>query len=277
MTPEEYFSGLIQSGTEYHEAMKATQMYFPHWSPTPSQPYGATAPQPVGYQQVQQPGQSYIQHSTPVAQQYQQPIQYISKVPEKTFYAPLITLGLVFLLMFTPFLTFQHDELSNSEEEEACEFIYAIFQSGVSGDDPDIDDLDKVNCPMNGFSSTFYSIETIADLDTDQFADDTSGSDPGDEEDVESEVAMFGISLIMLFLAPIIYLLLSILALVSVGLKKYPTLVGALQLIYVILFLIFSSMGVVGDGDFELSAGGNFAGIGMYLIGFASIGYFIRK
>ena len=277
MTPEEYFSGLIQSGTEYHEAMKATQMYFPHWSPTPSQPYGATAPQPVGYQQVQQPGQSYIQHSTPVAQQYQQPIQYISKVPEKTFYAPLITLGLVFLLMFTPFLTFQHDDLSNNEEEEACEFIYAIFQSGASGDDPDIDDLDTVNCPMNGFSSTFYSIETIADLDTDQFADDTSGSDPGDEEDVESEVAMFGISLIMLFLAPIIYLLLSILALVSVGLKKYPTLVGALQLIYVILFLIFSSMGVVGDGDFELSAGGNFAGIGMYLIGFASIGYFIRK
>ena len=44
MTPEEYFSGLIQSGTEYHEAMKATQMYFPHWSPAPSQPYGATAP-----------------------------------------------------------------------------------------------------------------------------------------------------------------------------------------------------------------------------------------
>jgi len=277
MTPEEYFSGLIQSGTEYHEAMKATQMYFPHWSPTPSQPYGATASQPVGYQQVQQPGQSYIQHSTPVAQQYQQPIQYIAKAPEKTFYAPLITLGLVFLLMFTPFLTFQHDDLSNNEEEEACEFIYAIFQSGASGDDPDIDDLDTVNCPMNGFSSTFYSIETIADLDTDQFADDTSGSDPSDEEDVESEVAMFGISLIMLFLAPIIYLLLSILALVSVGLKKYPTLVGALQLIYVILFLIFSSMGVVGDGDFELSAGGNFAGIGMYLIGFASIGYFIRK
>jgi len=277
MTPEEYFSGLIQSGTEYHEAMKATQMYFPHWSPAPSQPYNATAPQPVGYQQVQQPGQSYIQHSTPVAQQYQQPIQYISKAPEKTFYAPLITLGLVFLLMFTPFLTFQHDELSNSEEEEACEFIYAIFQSGVSGDDSDIDDLDKVNCPMNGFSSTFYSIETIADLDTDQFADDTSESDPDEEEDVESEVAMFGIALIMLFLAPIIYLLLSILALVSVGLKKYPTLVGALQLIYVILFLIFSSMGVIGDGDFELSAGGNFAGIGMYLIGFASIGYFIRK
>tara|TARA_B100000287_G_scaffold119543_1_gene111524 strand:+ start:173 stop:1006 length:834 start_codon:yes stop_codon:yes gene_type:complete len=277
MTPEEYFSGLIQSGTEYHEAMKATQMYFPHWSPAPSQPYNATAPQPVGYQQVQQPGQSYIQHSTPVTQQYQQPIQYISKAPEKTFYAPLITLGLVFLLMFTPFLTFQHDELSNSEEEEACEFIYAIFQSGVSGDDSDIDDLDKVNCPMNGFSSTFYSIETIADLDTDQFADDTSGSDPDEEEDVESEVAMFGIALIMLFLAPIIYLLLSILALVSVGLKKYPTLVGALQLIYVILFLIFSSMGVIGDGDFELSAGGNFAGIGMYLIGFASIGYFIRK
>jgi hypothetical protein len=278
MTPEEYFSGLIQSGTEYHEAMRATRMYFPHWNPASAQPqYPVTGVQTSPYQQVQQPAQSYIQQSQPVAQYYQQPTQYISKKPERTFYAPLITLGLVVLLMFTPFLTFQHDELSNSEEEEVCELLYSSIQYGASGDDFDIDDLDTVNCPMNGFSSTFYSIETIADLDTDQFTDDTSGSDSDGEGDVESEEAMFGISLIMLFLAPIIYLLLSILALVSVGLKKYPTLVGALQLIYVILFLVFSSMGVIGDGDFELSAGGNFAGIGMYLIGFASIGYFIRK
>ena len=278
MTPEEYFSGLIQSGTEYHEAMRATRMYFPHWNPAPTQPqYPVTGVQTSPYQQVQQPAQSYIQQSQPVAQYYQQPTQYISKKPERTFYAPLITLGLVVLLMFTPFLTFQHDELSNSEEEEVCELLYSSIQYGASGDDFEIDDLDTVNCPMNGFSSTFYSIETIADLDTDQFTDDTSGSDSDGEGDVESEEAMFGISLIMLFLAPIIYLLLSILALVSVGLKKYPTLVGALQLIYVILFLVFSSMGVIGDGDFELSAGGNFAGIGMYLIGFASIGYFIRK
>ncbi len=278
MTPEEYFSGLIQSGTEYHEAMRATRMYFPHWNPASAQPqYPVTGVQTSPYQQVQQPEQSYIQQSQPVAQYYQQPTQYISKKPERTFYAPLITLGLVVLLMFTPFLTFQHDELSNSEEEEVCELLYSSIQYGASGDDFEIDDLDTVNCPMNGFSSTFYSIETIADLDTDQFTDDTSGSDSDGEGDVESEEAMFGISLIMLFLAPIIYLLLSILALVSVGLKKYPTLVGALQLIYVILFLVFSSMGVIGDGDFELSAGGNFAGIGMYLIGFASIGYFIRK
>ncbi|CAI8389500.1 MAG: Uncharacterised protein [Candidatus Poseidoniaceae archaeon] len=278
MTPEEYFSGLIQSGTEYHEAMRATRMYFPHWNPASAQPqYPVTGVQTSPYQQVQQPAQSYIQQSQPVAQYYQQPTQYISKKPERTFYAPLITLGLVVLLMFTPFLTFQHDELSNSEEEEVCELLYSSIQYGASGDDFEIDDLDTVNCPMNGFSSTFYSIETIADLDTDQFTDDTSGSDSDGEGDVESEEAMFGISLIMLFLAPIIYLLLSILALVSVGLKKYPTLVGALQLIYVILFLVFSSMGVIGDGDFELSAGGNFAGIGMYLIGFASIGYFIRK
>ena len=278
MTPEEYFSGLIQSGTEYHEAMRATQMYYPHWNPSSAQPqYPVTGVQTSPHQQVQQPEQSYIQQSQPVAQYYQQPTQYISMKPEKTFYAPLITLGLVVLLMFTPFLTFQHDEFSNSEEEEVCELLYTSIQYGASGDDFEIDDLDTVNCPMNGFSSTFYSIETIADLDTDQFTDDTSGSNSNGEGDVESEEAMFGISLVMLFLAPIIYLLLSILALVSVGLKKYPTLVGALQLIYVILFLIFSSMGVIGNSDFELSVGGNFAGIGMYLIGFASIGYFIRK
>ena len=229
MTPEEYFSGLIQSGTEYHEAMKATQMYFPHWSPAPSQPYGAVAPQPVGYQQVQQPGQSYIQHSAPVAQQYQQPIQYIAKVPEKTYYAPLITLGLILLLMFTPFLTFQHDELSNSEEEDVCEGFYYAIQAGASGDELDFDDI-NTKCPMNGFSSTFYSIDTVANIDTDAFTDDSadSTSEPQDDEDIESEEAMFVVALVMLLSAPIIYLILSILALASVGLKKYPTAIGVL-------------------------------------------------
>jgi len=278
MTPEEYFSGLIQSGTEYHEAMKATQMYFPHWSPAPSQPYGAAAPQPVGYQQVQQPGQSYIQHSAPVAQQYQQPIQYIAKVPEKTYYAPLITLGLILLLMFTPFLTFQHDELSNSEEEDVCEGFYYAIQAGASGDELDFDDI-NTKCPMNGFSSTFYSIDTVANIDTDAFTDDSadSTSEPQDDEDIESEEAMFVVALVMLLSAPIIYLILSILALASVGLKKYPTAIGVLQLIYVVAFLIISSIGYIDFGSEELTVGGNFAGIGMYLIGFASIGYFIRK
>ena len=278
MTPEEYFSGLIQSGTEYHEAMKATQMYFPHWSPAPSQPYGATAPLPVTYQQAQQPGQSYIQHSAPVTQQYQQPIQYIAKAPEKTFYAPLITLGLVVLLMFTPFLTFQHDELSNSEEEDVCEGFYYAIQAGASGDELDFDDI-NTKCPMNGFSSTFYSIDTVANIDTDAFTDDSaeSTSEPQDDEDIESEEAMFVVALVMLLSAPIIYLILSILALASVGLKKYPTAIGVLQLIYVVAFLIISSIGYIDFGSEELTVGGNFAGIGMYLIGFASIGYFIRK
>ena len=278
MTPEEYFSGLIQSGTEYHEAMKATQMYFPHWSPAPSQPYGATAPLPVTYQQAQQPGQSYIQHSAPVTQQYQQPIQYIAKAPEKTFYAPLITLGLILLLMFTPFLTFQHDELSNSEEEDVCEGFYYAIQAGASGDELDFDDI-NTKCPMNGFSSTFYSIDTVANIDTDAFTDDSaeSTSEPQDDEDIESEEAMFVVALVMLLSAPIIYLILSILALASVGLKKYPTAIGVLQLIYVVAFLIISSIGYIDFGSEELTVGGNFAGIGMYLIGFASIGYFIRK
>ena len=278
MTPEEYFSGLIQSGTEYHEAMKATQMYFPHWSPAPSQPYGATAPLPVTYQQAQQPGQSYIQHSAPVTQQYQQPIQYIAKAPEKTFYAPLITLGLVVLLMFTPFLTFQHDDLSNSEEEDVCEGFYYAIQAGASGDELDFDDI-NTKCPMNGFSSTFYSIDTVANIDTDAFTDDSaeSTSEPQDDEDIESEEAMFVVALVMLLSAPIIYLILSIIALASVGLKKYPTAIGVLQLIYVVAFLIISSIGYIDFGSEELTVGGNFAGIGMYLIGFASIGYFIRK
>ena len=281
MTPEEYFSGLIQSGTEYHEAMRATQMYFPHWNPAPAQPqYPVTGVQTSPYQQVQQPAQSYVQQSQPAAQFYQQPqtIQYISKKPEKTFYAPLITLGLVLLLMFTPFLTFQHDDLSNSEEEEVCEGFYWAIQAGATGDDLDFDDIDT-KCPMNGFSSTFYSIDTVANIDTDAFTDDSSDStsEPQDDEDIESKEAMFVVALVMLLLAPIIYLIFSILALASVGIKKYPTFIGVLQFIYVVAFIIISSMGYIDFGSEELTVGGNFSGIGMYLIGFASIGYFIRK
>ena len=118
------------------------------------------------------------------------------------------------------------------------------------------------------------------DIDTDGFTsdapDDSSGSEPEDDEDIESEEAMFGVALIMLLLAPIIYLIFSILALASVAIKKYPTVIGVLQLIYVIAFLIISSIGYIDFGSDELTVGGNFAGIGMYLIGFASIGYFIR-
>ena len=217
MTPEEYFSSLIQSGMEYHEAMRITQVYYPHWSPGSTQPQSSmTGESSSPYQQAQQPVQSYIQQPQPIAQSYKQPqtIHYISKKPEKTFYAPLITFGLVFLLMFTPFLTFQHDELSNDEEEDVCEIFYSAIQSGASGDDVDIDELDNVNCPMNGYSSTFYSIETIADIDTDGFTsdapDDSSGSEPEDDEDIESEEAMFVVALIMLLLAPIIYLIFSL-------------------------------------------------------------------
>ena len=199
-------------------------------------------------------------------------------MPEKTYYAPLITLGLILLLMFTPFLTFQHDELSNSEEEDVCEGFYYAIQAGASGDELDFDDI-NTKCPMNGFSSTFYSIYTVANIDTDAFTDDSaeSTSEPQDDEDIESEEAMFVVALVMLLSAPIIYLILSILALASVGLKKYPTAIGALQLIYVVAFLIISSIGYIDFGSEELTVGGNFAGIGMYLIGFASIGYFIRK
>ena len=77
----------------------------------------------------------------------------------------------------------------------SCEVILLSHPIWRSGDDVDFDDMDDVNCPMNGFSSTFYSIETIADIDTDGFASDapsdSSGSDPEDDEDIESEFAMF--------------------------------------------------------------------------------------
>lgn len=268
MTPEEYFSSLIQSGTQYNEAMRITKVYFPNWDPSQPQTYGAAAPQPIGYQQVQQP--------LSTAHHLDKSTVYVSTPTKKTFYAPLLTTGIILVLMFTPFLTFEHEEFTNSEENEICKGLYMSFQSGVSGEfDAESDDLE---CPMNGYSSTIYSIETIANVDTSEITDDTSSSDPGSEnDDMEDEIAMFGIALIMLFFAPIIYVILSFLALISVGLKKYPMVIGALQVLYIILFIAFSTMGVIDDGMLEVSVHGNLTGIGMYLIGFVGVGYFIPK
>jgi hypothetical protein len=53
--------------------------------------------------------------------------------------------------------------------------------------------------------------------------------------------------------------------------------IGVLQLLYVLLFVIVSLGGSMSDGSFELSVHGNFAGIGIYLVGFVSIGYLIPK
>ena len=81
----------------------------------------------------------------------------------------------------------------------------------------------------------------------------------------------------MLFASPFVYLLFALLSIFSVWLKKYPIVIGILQLLFVVLFMIISSSGSIGDDSFELSAHGNFAGIGIYLVGFVSIGYFIPK
>lgn len=275
MTPEQYFSSLIQSGTEYYEALRITQTYYPTWVPQgnnpQASPYGSQQSQPIQQEQVYQTNQP-----VQIYQENSKRIKYISKSNPKTFYAPLITLGLIAVLMFTPFLTFEHDELTNSEEVEACEFLYTLLQSSTNSDENvESDDLE---CPMNGYSSTMYSVETISNFDTDDLTDETSSSsEPDDSSEVEEEIAMFGTAMIMLFLAPIVYIIFAIFALISIGFKKYPMLIGFFQLTYIVLFIVFSTMGVIGEDDFEFSVHGNFTGIGMYLIGFAGIGYFIRK
>jgi len=216
----------------------------------------------------------------------------------KTFYAPLITVGLVFLLMFTPFLIFEHDELTNSEEDEACEFIYQSFQSASNNEESvESDDLE---CPMNGYTSSIYSIETISNFEIDDLDEDSDWfqcdngeeipssyvndgmedcSDGSDETNssANNEEDMFVIAMLMLFASPFIYLLFALIAVFSVWLKKYPIVIGILQLLFVVFFMIISSGGSMGDDSFELSVHGNFAGLGIYLVGFASIGYFIPK
>ena len=214
----------------------------------------------------------------PTNQQTQQIVytKYTPLYEEKTFYAPLITVGLVALLMFTPFLTFNHDELTNSEEKETCELLYLLFQSGLSEDgNAESDDID---CPMNGYNSAAYGLETISNFDAETIEDDGTDSSSEDDEN-DTKIMYFGIAMIMLMLSPFIYLGLTFIALGSVIFGKvYPTAIGFLQLIFVVVFFCVSILGIVDiTDDFSLSVHGNFTGIGVYLVGLVSVGYFIKK
>ena len=194
----------------------------------------------------------------------------------KTFYAPLITTSLVFLLMLTPFLIFEHDEFTNSEEKEFCVVIYQSFQSAMNEDE--FVESDDLECPMNGYASSIYSIETISNFEIDD--DESSAGDDTDTDSSSStsdEEERFGIAMLMLFASSFVYILFAVLAVLCIWFKKYPIVVGILQLLYLVSFIIVSSGGLISDGSFELSVHGNFAGIGIYLVGLVSIGYLIPK
>ena len=102
--------------------------------------------------------------------------------------------------------------------------------------------------------------------------------DSNDDEN-DTKIMYFGIAMIMLMLSPFIYLGLTFIALGSVIFGKvYPTAIGFLQLIFVVVFFCVSILGIVDiTDDFSLSVHGNFTGIGVYLVGLVSVGYFIKK
>jgi len=205
-------------------------------------------------------------------------IQSLAHKGGKTFYAPLITAGLVFLLMFTPFLIFEHDEMTNSEEDEVCVLIYQSFQS--ASNDEEFVESDDLECPMNGYASSIYSIETISNFEIDADESSAGANDNLDDESsngTSDEEERFVVAMLMLFASPFLYILFALLGVLCTWFKKYPIAVGILQLLFVVLFIIVSSGGLISDGSFELSVHGNFAGIGIYLVGFVSIGYLIPK
>ena len=178
--------------------------------------------------------------------------------------------------MFTPFLTFEHDELTNTEEVEACEFLYTLFQSSTN--DGELVESDDLECPMNGYTSSIYSIETVSNFEIEDLDEESSSETTDDtSNDDYAKENMFGIAMLMLIASPFVYLLFAVLSLLSVLANKTPILIGILQLTFVVLFTIISLSGSIGDDTFELTVHGNFAGIGIYLVGYASIGYLIPK
>ena len=136
---------------------------------------------------------------------------------------------------------------------------------------------DDIECPMNGYSSTIYSLETISNFDTEDLEDDEE--EPNDSNENQDELEWFAIAFVLLLFSPLAYIVFVILSLLSVGLfQKYPILIGFIQLIYLGLFLIASMLGTVDiTDDFQLSAHANFAGVGVYVVGLLGIGYLIPK
>ena len=275
--PQEYFVQLVNAGTPHQEAIDTTKIYYPHWTPRPP-------PVQSPYQAVSAPAQSYgtYQNTQPVEIR-SQPVTYIEsrtktyrkRGTQKTYYAPIVTIILTAMMMFTPFLTFDHEELSNSEEREVCEGLYVEFQSATNSDENV--ESDDIECPMNGYSSTIYSLETISNFDTEDLEDDEE--EPNDSNENQDELEWFAIAFVLLLFSPLAYIIFVILSLLSVGLfQKYPILIGFIQLIYLGFFLVASMLGTVDiTDDFQLSAHANFAGVGVYVVGLLGIGYLIPK
>ena len=274
--PQDYFVQLVNAGKPHQEAIDITKIYYPHWTPRPP-------PVQSPYQETATPVQSYgaYQNTQPV-QISSQPVTYIEsgtktyrkKVTQKTYYAPIVTILLTAMIMFTPFLTFDHEELSNSEEKEFCEEFYAIIQSSTNSDgNVESDDFE---CPMNGYSSTIYSLETISNFDTEDLEDDEE--EPNDTGESQDELEWFAIAFLLLLFSPIAYIAFAILSLMSVGLfNKYPILIGFLQLLYVGIFLIASMLGTVDVTDDIQFSALNFTGVGVLFVGVLSFGYLIPK
>ena len=273
--PQSYFEQLVNAGTPHQEAIDITKIYYPHWTPRPppvQSPYqGVSAPpQTYGGSQSQQPVEI---RSQPLTYVTTRPKTYRKKGSQKTYYAPIITILLTAMMMFTPFLTFDHEDLSNSEEKVFCEGFYEEIQSSTNSNDNV--ESDDIECPMNGYSSTIYSLETISNFDPEDIEEE--GEDSADSSENDDEYAWFGIALLFLFFSPIAYIIFVILSLISVGIfNKYPIIIGFLQLIYVGFFLIASMLGTVGTDDVQLSAL-NFTGAGVLFVGFLGIGYLIPK
>ena len=275
--PQSYFEQLVNAGTPHQEAIDITKIYYPHWTPRPppvQRPYqGVAAPaQTYGGSQSQQPVEI---RSQPLTYVTTRPKTYRKTGSQKTYYAPIITILLTAMMMFTPFLTFDHEDLSNSEEREVCEEFFAIIQSSTNSND--IVESNDIECPMNGYSSTIYSLETISNFDPEDI--EGEGEDSADSSENDDEYAWFGIAFLFLLFSPIAYIIFVILSLISVGLlNKYPTLIGFLQLIYLGFFLIASMLGTIDiTDDVQFSAHSNFAGMGVFFVGFLGIGYLIPK
>ena len=273
MDANTYYNSLISQGYSHEQAQQYTAQHYPGFGMAPAAPaYAPAAPvQPVVQMAPVQPV---------VQQQVYQPQSQLYVVPNRlggsrnTWVAPWIGIGLIFVSLMLPFFEFSHDELSTSEEKEACGGFLAGMKGAAEGDDFTEIDFDEYHCPLNGFETMGYVGDVANAIDTDE--DDSSSSSSDDDSDGDSKETFFLISFFMFMFSPFVFLLVALISSLMLAMRKHPVIMGALHLIYFALFLAFSAMGGLDIGVDELHVHSNFAGIGVYIGAMAGIALCIK-
>jgi hypothetical protein len=247
-----YHDGLISQGYSAADAVSYTQQHFPDFGAAPAVVAAPAMQDSVVGRDLHTGNVVHHHHAAPAATTVQPVMQVAAPMlagttpygaivvtPEakkKMMIVPWVGIGLIFLMLFMPFIQFE-------------------IAGETLGED------------MSGFG-------IISEMGDEVGSSDGGGDGGGDDfdlGDIPPEWRFFGIALIMLMFSPIVFLLTGIISVAMLAMKKSPMAVGVLHLVFFGIFLLCSVIGSVDIFGFSLSVHGNVAGWGFFGAGAAGI------